>query len=365
MTRVLFVVNGGETSAVAMRARAFAEAFSHEYRVAVVYRTGSRAASIARFLAGMWRERPDVCYVMDLAYSGILAAGIYRLARRTRLIVDTGDAIAELARSVGERGPIGLWLTDWLERFGLWIADAVVVRGTRHLEVLGEIGKPVQVVQDGVDIDTFIPVEDSTLRASLAPGARFTIGLVGSSIWSDRLGICYGWELVEVVNLLRDEGVGGIMVGGGSGIERLEERCRELGIADRVCFAGYVDYDELPRYLGSMDFCLSTQTNDIPGRVRTTGKLPIYLAAGGVVLASRVGEAEIVLDDSQLVDYEGVVDRAYPERLAARIRTFIADPQSRINRIADNRAIAARAFDYRDLSQRVVNLVTRVEGSDD
>ena len=357
MIRLAFLVNGEPASAAALRARAFATAFCPDVVATIEYRSGSRIATIGRFLAALSKNRPHFTYVMDMAYSGVLAGGIYRLLTGNRMIVDTGDAIAELSRSVGERGQIGLWLTRQLERFGLWVVDAIVVRGTRHAELLADLGKKVTVVRDGVDLRTFRPINDSALRERLAPGARFTIGLVGTLSWSERLGIGYGWELVEIVHLLRDENVAGIIVGGGSGIERLRSRCRELGIEDRVHFAGYIEYDELPRYLGTMDVCLSTQTNDIPGNVRTTGKLPIYLAAGGVILASRVGEAAILLDDGQLVEYDGVVDLSYPSRLAERVRSWIPCPQEREARIAANRVLAARFFDYRVLIPRVVSIL--------
>ena len=309
MTRVLFLVNGAPESAAAMRARAFESAFGRELDVDVEYRTGSRIASIGRFLTALVRVRPDVVYVMDMAYSGVLAGGFYRLAVRNRMIVDTGDAIAELARSVGERSRTGLRLTDWLERFGKWVADGIVVRGSHHAELLSDLGKPVVVVQDGVETRTFQPVDDRALRDALAPSGAITIGLVGSVVWSDRLGIGYGWELAEVICLLRNTEVVGIIVGGGSGLDRLKARCAELGVADRIRFVGPVPYDDLPRYLGAMDFCLSTQTNDVPGNVRTTGKLPLYLAAGSVVLASRVGEAALVLNEQQLVDAYDVFHR--------------------------------------------------------
>ena len=71
-------------------------------------------------------------------------------------------------------------------------------------------------------------------------------------------------------------------------------------------FAGQVPYAELPGWLHRMDICLSTQTNDVVGWVRTTGKLPLYLAAGRFVLASRVGEAARVLPEEMLVDGEGI-----------------------------------------------------------
>lgn len=362
MIRVLVLVNGDRESAAALRARAFVERFGPSIVSVVRYRSGSKVAASLRFVADAFLGNPEVLYVVDMAYSGVLAAGLVRLFGRVLVIVDTGDAIHALAKSVAERGALGLWLTDRLEKFGTWVADAIVVRGTRHCELLGEIGKPIVVVQDGVDIASFVPVEDPELRSSIAPNGEFTVGLVGSSVWSDRLGICYGWELVEIVAAMRDRPVVGVMVGSGSGIERLKARCAELGIADRVRFVGFVPYDDLPRYLSVFDVCLSTQTNDVPGNVRTTGKLPLYLAAGGVVLASRVGEAALVLDERQLVNYDGVVDREYPGRVVERIGVLMDDPATRAELIAANRVLARARFDYASLAGRVSSLIETVYG---
>src|SRR6185295_17446502 len=98
-------------------------------------------------------------------------------------------------------------------------------------------------------------------------------------------------------------------------------------IENRITFLDYVPYDQLPRYLNLIDVCLSTQTNDVVGRVRTTGKLPLYMAAGRYVLASRVGEASLVLNEDMLVEYEGVKDTAYPQRLADRVSALLDNPQ--------------------------------------
>ena len=105
----------------------------------------------------------------------------------------------------------------------------------------------------------------------------------------------------------------------------LRRRAADLGVADRVVFTGRIPYAEVPTYLRLMDVALSTQTNNLPGRVRTTGKVPEYMAAGCFVLASRVGEAELLLPGIMLVDYEGEVDPAYPGRLAGRIRQLEAN----------------------------------------
>ena len=43
----------------------------------------------------------------------------------------------------------------------------------------------------------------TALRATLAPDAALTVGLVGSISWSEPLQRCYGWELVELLHLVR------------------------------------------------------------------------------------------------------------------------------------------------------------------
>src|SRR6185503_1169493 len=243
---------------------------------------------------------------------------LYRLAFGNRMIIDTGDAITELARSMG-RGRTGLLLTSLLERFALRIADKVIVRGSFHRELLAGAKINAEVIQDGVDISSFAAEDVRDLRKQNGLEGVLTIGLVGSSVWSEKLKMCYGWELVETIRLLQDKPVKGIMIGGGSGIAHLKARCREYGIEDRVFFLDHVPFERLARYLSLIDICLSTQTNDVVGNVRTTGKLPLYLAAGRFILASRVGEAARVLPPEMLVDYRGSTDPAYPARLAERI----------------------------------------------
>lgn len=360
MTRVAFVVNGEPESAMGIRARSFERHLRDEFDIRIAYRTGGKAAAALRFIGSLLAERPAVTYVFDMGYSGVLSAVAYRALARNRLVIETGDAIYELARSVGLRGRIGLWLTWILERFSLWVADAIVVRGTYHKEHLAAHGiEDVTVIQDGVDVEQFRPTDGGVVRERLGLGDALTVGLVGSSVWSDRLQMCYGWELVELMRLLDGEPVRGVMIGGGSGIERLRLRAKEYAVDGKLHFVGYVPYSDLPKYLGAIDVCLSTQTDDIVGRVRTTGKLPLYLASGRYVLASDVGEASLVLAPDMLVEYDGVKDEGYPSRLALRVRKILSRREE-LGRADANPVIARERFDYSVLSTRLSGLLRRL-----
>ncbi len=356
MTRIAFVVNGTPASPMGERARAFAKRLEKRHDIRVLYRSPRKVWSIVQLTTGLLRFRPDVCYILDMGYSGIASGFLFRCLTSRRVIVDTGDAITALAKSMG-RGRIGVALTSALERFSLRIAHRVVVRGTYHAEwLLSERNIRADVIQDGVEIDQFRPRPDDGLRGRLGLEGVLTVGLVGSSIWSERSKTCYGWDLVELVRLLKDRPVCGVMIGDGDGIEILRQRCRDYGIEDRVRFLGRIPYDQLPSHLAAIGVCLSTQTNDLPGKVRTTGKLPLYLASGRYILASNVGEASLVLPPEMLVDFAGETDDGYPAKLAHRIVRLLDEPDL----LARGQEVARAAcgpFDYDLLTARLERIV--------
>jgi len=344
---------------MSIRAQAFTQRLQDEFVIHIEHRSRHKIQSIFRFFGRLLRIRPNLCYVFDMGFSGVLAAALYRLATRCHVIVDTGDAIYELSRSSGNRSRMGLWLTRLLERTGFGISDRVVVRSHPHQDLLKAQGIQADVIPDGVDTSQFTPAVDVQLRQQFGLDGYTVIGLLGSLVWSPRLEMCYGWELVEVIARLKNRPVKGLIIGDGSGLEWLKERCAQLGIADRVVFAGRRPYDELGPLVSLMDICLSTQTNDIPGQVRTTGKLPIYLACGRFVLSSQVGEAALVLPPEMLVPYHGTKDTEYPARLAARIETLLDRPES-LARSQESRALAQKHFDYNMLSAHVRETIRRV-----
>jgi glycosyltransferase involved in cell wall biosynthesis len=357
--RLVFLVNGSPGSAMGVRARSFAERLRGEFEITILYRPANKILAILENVVGLVGARPALCWIFDMGFSGVLAAGFYRMFSRCRVVVDTGDAIYELARSIGTRSRLGVWLTKLLEQYSFAISDGVVVRSHPHQELLARQDVEADAIPDGVDLNQFQvqPAED--LRRSLGLDGAVVVGILGSLIWNDRFETCYGAEVIEVVHQLRDKPVKGLVIGDGNGLERLKARCAALGITDRMVFTGRVNYDELPRYLNLMDVCISTQSNDPVGQVRTSGKLPLYLACGRFVLATEVGEAARVLPPEMLVTYNGANDPQYPARLVERMRELLDQP-GRLRQPALSVAIARQHFDYDDLARRVGRTIRRV-----
>lgn len=361
MTRkkIYVAVNSGVSSALFNRAMGLFKLMD-EYDVIIAHRIGSRFFSMITFFKGILFNRPNLVYVVDTSISGSIAALASKIILNTFFIVDTGDLGYELARLNGR--------PNWFFRQGIRLveylviryADAVVVRGTYHKSLLTDSGrKDVHVVRDGTYTDRYLKTHGFLIKHALNLSDFFCVGIVGSLTWNPRYQICYGWDLVEAMSLIdKSLPIKAVIIGDGDGQVYLKKRCQELGINERIVFINRVSYDELPQYLDIMDICISTQTNNSVGNVRTTGKLVEYMAAAKFIIASNVGEARLILPQNMLVSYDGIVDKDYPQKIASKIEEiYFMEPEVRLELCNKNASYARRYLDYKYLSDQIRNII--------
>ncbi len=344
------------------RAGEFAKRLNADYQVELLYRDGGKVAATRKFKLELERFNPDLISVFDHGFAGVVAAVLHRRKTGTPWILDTGDDIAALGEALGRRG-ISMWTTRWLDRLGYRNASRIVVRGRGHRELLAQRGIDSAWIPDGVDLHRF---HGSDLQSPSPPSREnpLTIGVLGSSVWSEKKQMCYGQDLIRVVHQLRESNelgceVRGTLIGDGTGIDHLMKMSAELGLSNHFDFLGRRDASELPKLISRWHIGLSTQTNDRVGAVRTTGKLPIYLACGRFVIASRVGEAARILPNDMLVDYEGEDDPSYPRKVAERVKELVKRGTDFVDR-PESRNLAAVFFDYDRLA---VDYRTVIESS--
>ncbi|HST54665.1 MAG TPA: glycosyltransferase [Solirubrobacteraceae bacterium] len=306
------------------------------------------------------RSRAHTLYLVDVGMSTTAAAVLGRALGR-RVVLDTGDAVYELARSLGDRSRAGLALVGVGERVALRSAHQVVVRGRAHAEL---VGRPATHIPDLAPASAApVPTPAQELRAKFGLEDAFVVGLVGSVIRSPRLGISYGWDLVEALAHTGPQ-VSALIVGDGSGLEPLRLRAAELGVSERCRFVGRVPTARVSEYVSAMDAAISTQTNDVVGQVRTTSKLPLYLACGCPVIATHVGEAALLLGPlGWTLRYDGVVDERYPERLAELIETWRSDPAGAPGRRQAAVERAAAEFDVATMRARLAGVLAAAASS--
>lgn len=309
--------------------------------------------SLGRFARELGRGSRRVLVIVDIADDTSVAAAFARV-RGLAVVVDTGDLVYELERSRGARSLPALGLVWVGERLALAAAAHVVVRGTEHAKLIR--AKPVTFAPDLAPPEAR-PTSGARIRRELGLDG-FVVGIVGSLNVAPRLGLVYGWDVVEALPHT-DTSVSALIVGDGPGRSDLEARACALGVFDRCRFVGAVAPVHVAEWIGAMDVAVTTQTNDRVGAVRTTGKLPLYLACGAPVLASDVGEARRLLGPlGWTIPYEGVVDRAYPAKLAGAIETLRANPEEMRRRSDQAVDLHREHFDPDRIRARVRAVVT-------
>jgi glycosyltransferase involved in cell wall biosynthesis len=356
--KLQFFVNASEGSAGGVRAKMFADRFPKDWEIRFNYRPATKWEGILPFIQSALSFRPDIIYVMDTAYTGVLAGYVAKNILRCKLIVDTGDVAYELAKSTGNYSNRQMALIDWVEKLAIKHANFIIVRGSYHKTLLENQGvKHVAFIPDGVDTAAVRMEDSASLRTELGLDSKLVVGTIGTMIWSERHRMCYGWDTIEALPMLKDlPAIAALLIGDGDGRKILETRAQELGVSDRVMFTGQLPYEKMLKYLAVMDVCVSTQSNDMVGMVRTTGKLPLYLAYGKYVIATNVGEAMRVLPEiGCLLPYEGVRDDLHPTRLAEHIRMLAAD-RDRVKVAAAAFQVAKDNFDYDLLAEKVSKL---------
>lgn len=363
--RVAVLVSSPPNSALDVRAHSLFDRLGDRFETTIVCHQGNPAQRINHFLTALRRAHPALVYLMDPIYAAVAATQLYSPSHRIPVVLDTGDRVFDLACEMGRIVRVGLTIVKWSEQTALKIAKVIVVRSGTYRDWLSKrYAKKIQVIPDGVDLTQFFPTDATAYRAGLGFSRDETVlGILGTMGWNVRHGYCYGWDLIEALALVRDLPVRGLVIGDGDGVARLKARAQELQISERLVFMGRLLYAELPSPINAMDICLLTQPDSPLAQIRTTGKLPLYLACDKHVVASDVGEpARLLKDCGTLVAYEGPArDDGYPSRLADQVRLLVQD-RKRLRSNGCGVQIARENFDYNVLAPRLSDVIESTLG---
>lgn len=104
------------------------------------------------------------------------------------------------------------------------------------------------------------------------PQNKIIVGIVGSLNWNNKKGYCYGYELAKASKLVTNNQIHFLIVGGGTGLEKLKSICNK----EKVSFTGQVKRSDLWKYYRVMDIGSLPQSLDQLGIYRYSTKLAEY-----------------------------------------------------------------------------------------
>ena len=212
-------------------------------------------------------------------------------------------------------------LTGLLTKRILFLMDAVIAVSDdigKKLESLGVEPKRIHVVYNGVD-ERFFPRDQRSVRTELKLSATAQIVLfVG--LLSPVKGVEYLIEAMEsLLRRDRQSNLQCILIGDGPDRQQLEERAKELRIADRCVFLGTVPSEEIPSWLCAADVLALPSLSE--------GRPNVVLEAQACsipVVATRVGGTPELICDGQT----GIlVDGGSSMGMAMGLERVLGDPE--------------------------------------
>jgi glycosyltransferase involved in cell wall biosynthesis len=141
-----------------------------------------------------------------------------------------------------------------------------------------------------------------------------------------------------------------VIAGGGPELEPLRTQAAELGIAERVEFAGPVEWNRIPELLAACDVFVAPSVHDENGNVDGLPTTVLEaMAAGRPVVASRVAGMELVVKPGET----GMLVPEYDApALADALATVLEQPLLRAALGAGARRAVEREFNWRNVAAR-------------
>ncbi|HEX6066959.1 MAG TPA: glycosyltransferase family 4 protein [Longimicrobiales bacterium] len=284
-------------------------------------------------LANEWR--PDVSIAFFTIPSGPVAWLLRRLRRVPFIVSLRGGDVPGFAWAPEARryhrltAPALRWI--WRR------ADAVVANsnGLRDLAMRSTPDLPIAVIPNGVEL----PAGKFEQPASAVP-RLLTMGRLTQQKGID--------VLFRAMTRLRDLDFALDIAGDGPDRTLLEEMARELGIADRVHFLGWVPRDRIPATFSNASiFVLASRIEGMPNVVLEA------MAYARPVVCTRVFGADELLQDGVTgiaIDIEDEV------QLADALRKLITDRAARARMGAAGRARVEELFTWNRSAQMYMEL---------
>jgi hypothetical protein len=316
-----------------------------------------RRGSAIRLLRHLLSRRPDLVVMEGTGIAGGLAVLGGRLIAGIPYVVSSGDAVGPFIRQTHPGlGPLAALYERLLCRLSAGFIGWTPYLAGRALT----FGAPRAMTAASWSVPARREERETRREALGIPADAIVFGLIGALEWNEAVGYCYGYELVSAVRKTSRQDVRVLVVGDGSGLDRLKALAgAELG--HRVVVPGRVPRDLVTSYLSAMDVASLPQSVNGVGSFRYTTKISEYLAAGLPIVTGEIPLA-YDLDDGWIWRLPG--DAPWEERYLLELTRLMerlthADLKFKRQRVPSELPLFDRERQQRQVAEFVTDQVRR------
>lgn len=320
------------------------------------FNRSAKFASFKQLLRTLKTKQYDLAVMEGTGLAGGLALIWSRLLGRCRYIVSSGDAV----------GPWVAGIKPWLGPIFTFYERALCRRAAGFIGwtpyLVGRaltFGCPRGVTAAGWALHPMTPDQLAASRAKIRADlgiadSTIVFGIVGSLAWNNRVGFCYGAELVRAIRKTIRPDIAVIVVGDGAGLDQLRGLAGD-DLAKRIFLTGGVPVDQVLQSMAAFDVASLPQSVDGVGSFRYTTKISEYVAARLPVITGQIPMA-YDLDDGWIWRLPGRFPwgAQYIEPLAHLMKTITWDE---VRAKQANLPERLQAFDKEAQVQRVTAMI--------
>jgi glycosyltransferase involved in cell wall biosynthesis len=231
----------------------------------------------------------------------VIIGGFWRMFGK-KFVYDQHDLAPDMYKTRFTHPPnrVLLAILEFFERLSCRCANHVIaVNDSYKQQQIQRAGIPpnrITVVRNGPEpwhLHQFEP--DESLRC----GASIVFGYVG--IMGRQDGVDY---LLRALAILLSEHNRSdwrcVLIGKGPAMGELQQLAVELGVAEKVHFTGWVDYEKVPSYIAATDICVVPDPSNEYNDHSTIVKVMEYMAQAKPVVAFDLPEHRVTVEDTAL-----------------------------------------------------------------
>jgi len=295
------------------------------------------------------QEKDAVFFIQRLNYHA-LAPLFVSLPRRNKIIFDCDDwNIRE--NPVYYFGFYPSSKMEFITRRLCGYANVCIAASMFLKEYFGKFARKIYYLPTGVDTDFFKPRldirDDSVVRFSW-------VGTIYHKEMHENIQFilhCFSVLAKQYGNIFLH------LAGTGSYFKDVSIQAKGLFCADRIVLDGWIPPDRIPDYLNRMDIGLLPLIQDSRfNRAKSPTKLFEYMALAKPVVASRIGEAELIIEDGKT----GFL-ASNKEEFVCKMKLLIDDIRLRNNFGYEARKVVEAEYSLKVLGCRLKAILDDIE----
>jgi glycosyltransferase involved in cell wall biosynthesis len=200
------------------------------------------------------------------------------------------------------------WYLNTMEKSVPKLVDSMSVASFKLKELAIDLGFPekrIAMAHVGVNLERFSPKYDSIQikrKYNLKKKVVLYLGQLNGAQYAELVVKSYK----QILEKRNDTSL--LIVGGGSNLEDLKRKVKDLGLEKNVVFTGFVHDDEVPLCINVADVAVASFELNKITECKSPLKIVEYLGSGKAIVASDVGEVKRMVGKAGIIVKPGNVD---------------------------------------------------------